>query len=249
MNIAVCMKQTPDTTTRVRIADDGKRIAEDGISYVINPYDEFAIEEALQITEKHGGEVTLVSLGPASIEKTIREGLAMGAHKAVRVNVERMPDDPTVAAGALAAALKDGGYDLILFGKQAVDSDHNAVPAMVGQALDLPTITVVLKLEIGPEGGTAHREVEGGTESIPFTLPAVIAAQRNLNEPRYRSLKGIMQAKKKTIEVVDAALPEAKMVVESLEYPPEKQAGKLFKNGAGDAAEVVRLLREEAKVI
>ncbi|HQU71570.1 MAG: electron transfer flavoprotein subunit beta/FixA family protein [Calditrichaeota bacterium] len=249
MNIAVCIKQTPDTTTRVKVGPGGTGIDEAGINYIINPYDEFAIEEALQLTEKNGGEVTLLSMGPASIEKTIREGLAMGAHKAIRLNVDKTPDDPTVTAKALAETLKNGQYDLIFFGKQAVDDDHGQMASLVGELLDLPTVTVVLELHVDGGSATAKREVEGGLETIRFSLPAVVSAQRNLNEPRYRSLKGIMQAKKKTIEVVEPALAEAHLVVEKLTPPPAKGEGKIFRNGAQDAAEVVRLLREEAKVI
>lgn len=249
MNIAVCIKQTPDTAIRVKVADDGKSIVQDGIQWVINPYDEFAVEEALQLTEKHGGEVTIVSLGPAGIEKTIREALAMGAHKAIRIDADHIPDDPTVTAKALVEVLKDGNYDLIFLGRQAVDDDHHQMASLVSQALGLPCVTVVVKLELGGGKGTALREVEGGYEKVAFALPAVIGANRHLNTPRYRSLKGIMQAKKKTIEVRPATLAAPKLVVEKLTPPPAKKEGKIFKNGAADAAEVARLLREEAKVI
>ncbi|MCB0262253.1 MAG: electron transfer flavoprotein subunit beta/FixA family protein [Calditrichia bacterium] len=249
MNIAVCVKQTPDTTTKVTIAGDGKSVADDGIQWIINPYDEFAIEEALKLTEKNGGEVTIVTLGSASAEKTIREALAMGAHKAVRINVERVPDDPLVTAKALAETLKDGNFDLIFLGRQAIDDDHGQMPQLVATALDLPCVTVVIGLEIDGSSGTATREIEGGSERVSFGLPAVIGANRKLNEPRYRSLKGIMQAKKKSIDVKEVSLTAPKMVIEKIAYPPAKDAGKIFTNGAEDAAEVVRLLREEAKVI
>jgi electron transfer flavoprotein beta subunit len=154
MNIAVCIKQTPDTTTRIKIADSGKSIVEDGISWIINPYDEYAIEEALQLTEKHGGEVTIISLGPAGIEKTIREALAMGAHKAIRLNAERIPSDPAVTARALVEVLKDGNYDLIFMGRQAVDDDQGQVPSMVSQAMNLPSVSMVVELNIEGAKGT-----------------------------------------------------------------------------------------------
>ncbi len=249
MNIAVCIKQTPDTTTRVKVGDSGKNIAEDGVNWIINPYDEFAIEEALQLAEKHGGEVTIVSLGPASIEKTIREALAMGAHKAIRINAETSTHDPLVVSKALVSVLKDGGYDLIFMGRQAIDDDQGQMPSLVAQAMNLPCVTVVVELNIEGGKGTARRELESGYENVSFSLPAVVGANRHLNEPRYRSLKGIMQAKKKKIEVVEATLDAPQMVVESVSLPPAKQAGKIFTNGAADASEVVRLLREEAKVI
>jgi len=249
VNIAVCMKQTPDTTTKVKIADDGKSIVKDGITWIINPYDEFAIEEALRLTEKHGGEVTIISLGPASIEKTIREALAMGAHKAIRIHAEEIPDDPLVTANALVTVLTEGNYDLIFLGKQAIDDDHAQLASMVAEAMNLPGVTVVVELNIEGDRGTALREIEGGHERVSFSLPAVIGAQRGLNEPRYRSLKGIMQAKKKPIEVKELELSAGNYEIEKLEYPPAKQAGKIFDNGAEAVPEVVRLLREEAKVI
>lgn len=249
MNIAVCIKQTPDTATRVKIADSGKSIVEEGITWVVNPYDEYAIEEALRLTEKHGGEVTIISLGPASIDKTIREALAMGAHKAIRINAGGIPSDPAVTAKALAEVLRNGNYDLIFMGRQAVDNDHGQVPSLVSQALNLPCVSMVVKLTIEGDKGTALREIEGGHERVSFKLPALIGANRHLNEPRYRSLKGIMQAKKINIEIRAATLAEEKLIIKKLEYPAAKQAGKIFNNGVEAVPEVVRLLREEAKVI
>ncbi len=136
MKIAVCVKQTPDTTTQIKISDN-KSVVEDGIQWIINPYDEFAIEEAIKLTEAHGGEVTIISLGPARVEKTIREALAMGAHKAIRINADHIPQDPGVTAAALAEVLKQGNYDLILTGRQAIDDDHAQIPSRLAQLLDL----------------------------------------------------------------------------------------------------------------
>lgn len=249
MNIAVCVKQTPDTTARIKIADDGKSVVRDNMQWIINPYDEFAIEEALKLVEKHGGEVTIISLGAATAEKTIREALAMGAHAAIRINAEQAPDDPQVTAKALADVLKDGGYDLILLGRRAIDDDQAQIPQLIATVLNLPCVTVVDRLEIDGENGVATREVEGGSQKVAFRLPAVIGANSKLNQPRYRSLKGIMQAKKKKIDVREASLAEAKLVIEKLTYPPAKAAGKIFDNGVDAVPEVVRLLREEAKVI
>jgi electron transfer flavoprotein beta subunit len=174
MNVAVCIKQTPDTTTRIKIAEDGKSIVEDGISWIINPYDEYAIEEALQLTEKHGGEVTIISLGPASIEKTIREALAMGAHNAIRLNADRIPSDPAVTAKALIEVLKDGNYDLIFMGRQTVDDDQGQIPSLVSQAMNLPSVSMVVELNIDGDKGTALREIEGGHEKVSFKLPALM---------------------------------------------------------------------------
>lgn len=249
MNIAVCMKQTPDTETQIKIQDDGKSIDTSSIKWIVNPYDEFAIEEGLRLTEKFGGEVTLISLGPPGIEKTIREGLAMGAHKAIRIDAPAVPDDPVVTANALVEVLREGNYDLILFGKQSVDDDHTQIPSLVGAALDLPTVTVVVELQIEDGKGTALREIEGGHEKVSFTLPAVISAQRGLNEPRYRSLKGIMAAKKKPIDVKTVNLAEEHLVIEKFNYPPAKKPGRIVGEGADAVPELVRLLHEEAKVI
>jgi electron transfer flavoprotein beta subunit len=248
MNIAVCVKQTPDTTTQIKISDN-KSVVEDGIQWIISPYDEFAIEEAISLTEKHGGEVTIISLGPARADKTIREALAMGAHKAIRINTDEAPQDPGVVAAALADVLKAGSYDLIFTGRQAIDDDHSQIPSRIAQLLDLPCATVIIELNIEGDQATALREVEGGHERVSFSLPAVVGANRHLNEPRYRSMRGIMQAKRIPIEVVEANLPEPQLVVESIAYPPEKGESKIFESGAADAATVVQLLRDEAQVI
>jgi len=173
----------------------------------------------------------------------------MGAHNAIRINADHIPADPMVTAKALLEVLKSGNYDLIFMGRQAVDDDHGQVPSIVAQALNLPSVSMVVKLEIEGDRGTALREVEGGHEKVSFKLPALIGANRHLNEPRYRSLKGIMQAKKKTIEVREANLNTGNLIIKKLDLPPAKQAGKIFDNGAEAAPEVVRLLHEEAKVI
>ena len=249
MNIAVCIKQTPDTTTRVQIADDGKSIVEDSIQWIISPYDEFAIEEALQLAEKHGGEVTIVSLGPARVEKTIREALAMGAQHAIRIDCDTIPEDPGVTAQALADVLKDRGFDLIFTGRQGIDGDHAQVPGRLAHLLGWSCASVVIELNIEGEKGTALREVEGGSERVEFTMPAVIGANRHLNEPRYRNMRGIMKAKRIPIEVVQPEMPDAQLEITAYVYPPQKGERKLFEGGANDVAEVVRLLREEAQVI
>ncbi len=249
MKIAVCVKQTPDTTTRVQPAEDGVRIVEDGIQWIVNPYDEFAIEEAISLAEAQGGEVTVVTLGPPRVEKSIREALAMGAHKAIRVDCDSVPDDPSVTAHALAEVLRPRGFDLILTGRQAVDDDHAEVPARLAHLLGWACVSVVIELEVDGDSGTALREVEGGHERVSFSMPAVIGANRHLNEPRYRSMRGIMKAKRIPIEVERPALPAPKVRISKLKYPPQKGEKKRFEQGVADVPEVVRLLREEAQVI
>lgn len=249
MNIAVCIKQTPDTAAAIVVAEDGQSIREEDLQWIINPYDEAAIERALRLTEAHGGEVTILSLGPERVEKAIREGLAMGAHKAVRLDAEQIPADPGATARALAAALRDGAYDLIMTGQQAVDDDHAQVPQRLAQALGLPCVTGIDDLDIADGRATARRIVESGHETVSFALPAVLGVNRRLNEPRYPSFKGIMQAKRKPIDVAPGETGEAKLVVERLYLPEQKSAGKIFEGGAEAVPEVVRLLHEEAGIV
>jgi electron transfer flavoprotein beta subunit len=258
VNIAVLMKPVPSTDTRVKVAAGGKRLDPAGVSLVINPYDEFALEEALRLKEGGGGgEVVLLTVGPSSLQPTIRNGLAMGADRAVLLTApaEDAPD-PLQVARALAAELKAGDYGLVLCGKQAVDDDASQVGPMVAELLGLPCVTVVTRLTM--EGGgaagpgakvTVQREIEGGLEDATLTLPAVITCQKGLNEPRYPSLKGIMAAKKKTIEEKPAELGDPVLEVLALTLPPERPAGRIVGEGTAAVDELVRLLREEAKVI
>jgi electron transfer flavoprotein beta subunit len=249
VNIAVCIKEVPDTETRPKIPENGKEIQKEGIKWIVSPYDEIAIELGLQLSEKQGGEVTIISLGSKEIEATIRSALAMGAQKAVRIDGPRVINDPLVVAKGLAAVLKTRNFDLILFGKQAIDDDNAQIPQMVAEALDLPCASVVVKLELQDKSAVAEREIEGGKEKLSFQLPAVISCQKGLNEPRYRSLKGIMAAKKIIIEEVPATPEPEKVVIEKLNYPPQKPAGRIVGKGAEAVPELVKLLREEAKVI
>ncbi len=249
MNIIVCMKQVPDSETRIKIAADGKSIDLSSVNYVINPFDEFAIEEAVRLKEKFGGEVTIVTLGPERAENDIRKAMAMGADKGVLLKADASFKGDV--AYALAEAIKTLQYDLILFGKQAIDDDGGQMPQMIAEMLDLPCVTTVLKLEINPESktGTAHREIEGGMEVAEFPLPAVIGTQKGLNEPRLPNLKGIMAAKKKPMEKKEPAVKDSVYETVSLELPPPRAAGKIVGKGAEAVPELVRLLHEEAKMI
>jgi electron transfer flavoprotein beta subunit len=250
VKIAVCIKRVPDTEARIRIGADGASIDESGVKFIVNPYDEFAIEEALQRREKAGGgEVVVIALGPDAAQETIRGALAMGADRGVLLKADRIPADALAVARALAAELKDGGYDLILFGKMAVDDYNHGVGPMVADLLALPCVTAIAKLELEGGKGVAEREIEGGVEVVEFSLPAVLTAEKGLNTPRYPALKGIMAAKKKPIEVKPAALGEARVAVTSLAQPPERKAGRIVGEGADAVPELVRLLRTEAKVL
>ena len=254
MKIAVLVKPVPATDTRVKVHADGRHLDPAGVSIVVNPYDEFALEEALQLKEKAGdGEVVLLTVGAPGAATTIRNGLAMGADRAVLLTTGE-DAEPLQVARALAAEIATGGYDLVLAGKQAVDDDASQVPSMLGELLGWPAVTVVAKLEIdGPVApGTsalAHREIEGGIEEVRFALPAVVAAQKGLNEPRYASLKGIMAAKKKPLDERPAALGEPGLEILALTLPKERAAGRIVGEGVAAVPELVRVLHEEAKVI
>lgn len=248
MKIAVCINHVPDTETKVKIGADGRTIDPSGVNYILNPYDEFAVEEALKIREKEGGEVVVISLGGEAHKETLRKALAMGADKAVLLKDAAERDSFSVAKG-LAEYLKAYGADLVLVGKQSIDYDNSQIGGLIGEFLGIPSVSVVIRLEI--ESGTikAEREIEGAHEHVEVTLPCVVAAQRGLNEPRYPSLKGIMQAKKKPIEEIDAAQFDSRVKVLSMKKPPPKAPGKIVGEGKEAVPELVRLLREEAKVI
>jgi electron transfer flavoprotein beta subunit len=249
LKIAVCLKRVPDTTAKISIAADGKSIDESGIKFVPNPYDEFALEEAIKLKETAGaGETTVIALGSDASAETLRTALAMGIDKAVLLQSPGSIDGYEIARG-LAAELKAGGYDLILFGKMAVDDYNHQVGAMVAEILELPCITTVAHLKI--EGGNveAEREIEGGIEVVTCSLPAVLTVDKGLNNPRLPSLKGIMAAKKKPLEQKPASVGAGSLELLGLALPPERAAGKIVGEGPEAVAVLVNLLRTEAKVI
>ncbi len=249
MNIAVCLKRVPDTTSKIVIGADGKSIDESGLKFVPNPYDEFALEEALKLREAAGaGETVVYSVGTDAAQETIRTALAMGIDRGVLLQSAGSPDGLETAK-ALAAELKAGGFDLMLFGKLAVDDYHHQVGVMTAELLGLPCITSVAHLTVA--GGTveAEREIEGGIEVATCALPAVLTCDKGLNTPRLPSLKGIMAAKKKPLEVKPVSLGAGTLTTLSLAPPPERPAGRVVGEGPDAVPELVRLLRTEAKVI
>jgi electron transfer flavoprotein beta subunit len=248
MKFAVCINHVPDTAAKINIAQDGKTIDKTGITFILNPYDEYAVEECLRLKEKNTGEVIAVSLGGDAHKETLRKALAMGVDKAVLVKDESSRDSFAVAR-ALADELKGITADVIFFGKQSVDADDAAVGTMVAEMLGLPSVAAVVKIEIANGIVTAEREIEGGKEKVQTSLPVVFTAQKGLNEPRYPSLKGIMAAKSKLIEEKTPAAAQVKVDVVSMRKPPSKNAGKILGTDAGAVPELVRLLHEEAKVI
>ncbi|MGE3801495.1 MAG: electron transfer flavoprotein beta subunit/FixA family protein [Candidatus Kapaibacterium sp.] len=248
MNIVVCVSQTPDTTTKIQVGSDGKHIDPTGVKFILNPYDEFAVEEGLKLREAHGGGVTLLCVGNDSAKENIRLGLAMGADKAILVKDEAKGDSFSVAS-QLADVLKELEPDIILFGRQSIDYDSAQMGPTVAELLDLPVITFVTKLELDGTTVKAERDIEGGKEVVVASLPCVITAQKGLNEPRYPKLPDIMKAKSKPIEERAGSAPSLRVETVSLHKPEQKGSGKVLDGTPEGVKELVRLLREEAKVI
>jgi len=250
VKIAVCVKRVPDSEARIKIGADGKSIDETGVKFVLNPYDEYAVEEALKLKEVAGsGEVVVLSVGGDVSQETIRTALAMGADRGVLLKTDSVPQDPFPVAKVLAAELQDGGYDLMVFGKVAIDGYSHGLGVMVAEMLDLPCVSAIAVLEIADGKGRAEREIEGGVEVVEFALPAVITAEKGLNDPRYPALRGIMMAKKKPLEVKDVTLDAGGIEVVGLAYPPDRQAGRIVGEGADAVPALVEALRNEAKVL
>ncbi|HAQ06813.1 MAG TPA: electron transfer flavoprotein subunit beta [Bacillus bacterium] len=257
MNIYVLMKRTFDTEEKITIANG--KINEEGAEFIINPYDEYAVEEAIQVRDAHGGEVTVISVGNEDAEKQLRTALAMGADKAVLINIEDDVEngDQFTTAKILAEYLKDKDADLILGGNVAIDGGSGQVAPRVADQLDIPYVTTITKLEINGGTATITRDVEGDSEVIETSLPVLVTAQQGLNEPRYPSLPGIMKAKKKPLEELeldDLDLEEddveAKTKTIEIYLPPKKEAGKVLQGDISDQVkELVNLLHTEAKVI
>lgn len=260
MNIFVFVKRVPDTESKIRIDHEANSIIEEGVSFVINPFDEYAVEEALRLKEARETTVTVFSVGSDDSIPILKKALAMGADEAVLLKDElKETYDGLRTARILVQALqtKYSDYNLLLFGKQSVGADNSQIPSMVAEWLGLPQVNVVTKLEIDGNTGSAHREIEGAVERVAFTLPAVISAQKGLNEPRYETLRGIMAAKRKEIPVVkveDLGLDEDQLApmleLIKMESPPLREDGKVIEEEPDVAAKkIVEFLREEAKVL
>ncbi|PIC71283.1 electron transfer flavoprotein subunit beta [Sporosarcina sp. P16b] len=257
MNIYALVKRTFDTEEKISISNGA--IAEDGAEFIINPYDEYAVEEAIKLRDEHGGEVTVLSIGNEDSEKQLRTALAMGADKAVLINIENDIDDidEYTSARVIADYLKDKDADLILAGNVAIDGGSGQVGPRVAELLGINYVTTITELTIDGTNATVVRDVEGDSETIETSLPILVTAQQGLNEPRYPSLPGIMKAKKKPLEDLefdDLDLEEedveAKTETKEVFLPPAKSAGRVLEGEPADqAAELIKLLRNEAKVI
>jgi electron transfer flavoprotein beta subunit len=271
VKIVVIIRQTPDTEAKIKVASTGNSIDTEGIKWIVNPYDEFAIEEGIKIKENlKTGEVILITMGPARCVEALRTGLAMGADRAVHIKDESFAfTDPYASAKVIAAEIKNlGGFDLILTGKKMIDEETGQIGIQVAEELGVPHVAIVTKMQVSPDGKkvTCQREVEGGQVIVEVPLPALITCERGLNEPRYASLPGIMKAKKKEVKEVtpdkinlealgltkeSLGQAGARLRITKLEVPQVQRRLKIIKGAETQevARELVRLLREEAKVI
>ena len=262
MEIVVLVKQVPDTESLIEIAGDGVSIKKQDIKWVMNPYDEIAVEEALQIRDAQGGAVTVVSMGGQKTVETIRTALAMGADKGIHINDPAAEgSDPLATAKILAAAIKEIPFELIIAGHRAVDEDNYQVASGVAELLGIPQISMVVKAELLDGKIKCQRTIEGGTVTVEASMPAMFTTQRGLNEPRYASLPGIMKAKKKPVDVktlADLGIDPAsvghanrKVKIKALNFPPQRQAVRMIEGETAQdkAAGLVKVLHEEVKII
>ncbi len=250
MKIAVCIKRTPDSESRFRIASSGTTIDESGLKFDIDDFASYAVEVALQLNEKQGpGETVVYAIGPDSVQETLRKAMSMGADRAVQLKADVVPYDGLAVARALAAELQGGGYDLVLFGKHAFDTSGGIVGTATAQLLGIACVTAASKLDIANGRGTARRELEGAGEIVEFALPAAVTIDEGIARPRYPSLKNIMAAKKKPLESKPAQLGPARVRVKSMELPPDRPPGRIIGEGVAAVPELVRLLHTEAKVL
>lgn len=250
MKIVACVKRVPTTDLKPQVGGDGKSLDPSGIQYEVSFYDERAVEEAVQQKEKHGGDVTVLTLGSASGTKEIRSCLAKGADDAIcLVDEDWGSRDSLSTAKALAAKIKDLGADLVLTGRVATDRDNAAVGPMIATLLGYACVTDVVELSIDGTSGTAKRESEAGIETYSFSLPAVITCQKDLNEPRHAGMKGIMAAKKKPLAEEAHAAPDNTSTVNSLAMPPERPEGRIIGEGPDAIPALIDALRNEAKAL
>ncbi len=246
MKILVCISKTPDTTAKIAFTDNNTKFAQDGVQWIINPYDEwYALVRAIELKEKDPSTVIhLVTVGGADTEPIIRKALALGGDEAIRVNLDH--SDSFTIASQIAEVARQGGYDLILTGKETIDYNGSSIGGMVAELLDIPYISLATKLELNGTTATLNREIEGGEETNEVSLPFLISCQKGMAEQRIPNMKGIMGARTKPLKVLEPVAVEALTSVASFELPPAKAGVKLV--DPENVGELVRLLHEEAKV-
>jgi electron transfer flavoprotein beta subunit len=248
MNILVCISRVPDTASRILVGSDGKNIDQTGIKYVVNPYDEIALEEGLRLREKNGGTVTAIIVGTEISKDVLRTSFAMGVDKTVLIKGND-PDDSFYVAKNLAEYAKSVNPDIILMGRQSVDFDSRQIPSALGEMLGMPAINVVSKMTIENGKVIAERDIEGGKEVVESSLPCIISTQKGLNDPRYPKLPDIMKAKSKPIEEIASVETPKTVSILEMSMPSKKRMGKILGAEDTDINELVKLLHEEAKVI
>jgi electron transfer flavoprotein beta subunit len=250
VKIAVCIKRTPDSESRFRIAGTATAIDETGLKFDMDDFASYAVEVALQLNEKEGkGETVAVAVGPDVVQETLRKAMSMGVERGVQLKADTFPTDGIAVAKALAAEIQAGGFDLVLFGKHAFDTSSGIVGTATAELLGLPCVTAASKLSIAGGRGTAERDLEGAREVVEFALPAVVTIDEGIARPRYPSLKGIMAAKKKPLETKPAQLGAVRVTVQRAELPADRPPGRIIGEGAAAVPELVRLLQTEAKVL
>lgn len=258
MNIVVCMKQTPDTEAKIVLTSDGQNIEKNNVKFIISSYDELALEEGIRIKEKFGGTVTVITIGTDKSQEQLKLALAMGADSATQIwdpSLEKA--DSYTTAKVLSKAIQNIGFDIVLCGQQAIDTGASLVAGMLAERLDIPCVHIVKKIDyIDEKTFVAHRQIEGGEELLEINTPCLITAQDGLNVARYPKLPDIMKAKKKELKVLGLAdlglnasdiTPKVSLV--EIKMPEAKKAGKIFTDGVNSVSELVRLIREETKVI
>lgn len=249
MNILVCVSRVPDTAAKIKVSSDNKSLDTAGVKFILNPYDEYALEEAIQLKEKNGGELTVVTVADSAATDILRTALAMGADKAVHIKSNQLEKDSYFVAKNISNVAKELNPDIIFLGKQSIDFDSFQMSAMLGGLLDLPSVDVVSQLEYSDGSIKGEKDIEGGKVSFESSLPAVVSVQKGIKEPRYPKLPQIMKAKKKPIEDRDAEETSLRTELVEMAIPEKNRAGKILTDSESDINELVRLLHEEAKVI
>ena len=245
MKILVCISHVPDTTSKINFIENNTKFDSNGVQFIIGPYDDYALARAIEIKEASGATVTVVNVGPADTEPTIRKALAIGADDAVRVNAE--PTDSFFVAAQLAAIAKEGGYDLILMGRESIDYNSGVVHGIVGEMLGIPSVSPVMKLEIDGNTVKMAREIEGGKEYLEASLPLVAGCQEPIAEWKIPNMRGIMSARTKPLKVVEPVAVDSGVKLQQFELPPPKGSVKMI--SADNVQELVALLKNEAKVL
>ena len=248
MKILICVSRVPDTTARISIEEDGKTISETGVKYIVNPYDEFALETGIRLKEQHGGECIAITVGIEKSQDVLRTALAMGCDNAILVKGNENQDSFSVAEN-IAAVARDISPDIIVLGRQSIDFDSMQMQSLLGAMLDMPSVSVASSLDVDGDWATCLCDIEGGKETVKTPLPCIISTQKGIYEPRYPKLPQIMKAKKKPLEVRDSVSTGNRTEVLSMEIPKTSRVGKILSDSDSDIAEIVRSLAEDAKVI